>query len=192
MPKVIKPKPKYATREELEAVQREVSIQAGKILTEHDVRALIPENPNFFELIGSMTLMAVLVSLAFCYGQYLLNPLASQKQLIEAIATAQKVQDAKLKEVLDKLSTSAASSSQLVSNTQDGSLHQFGVSAPSSCWIELKVDGAVVNLLFVPRGKKATIRAGCPGKIEYYVDGNQRYPENQSRTPDKSEVVELP
>jgi hypothetical protein len=37
-----------------------------------------------------------------------------------------------------------------------------------------------------------TVRSGCPGKVEYFVDGNQRYPENHSGTPEKSEVVTLP
>jgi hypothetical protein len=208
MPKIaaVKPRPpKYATREELEAVQREISVQAEILLTESDVKALIPESPNFFELVGLMALVAVLVSLAFCYGQYLLNPLASEKQLIEAITMAQKAQDAKLKEALDKLSVSeifceggpctaaTPNSKQISSSFQDDGLRQFQVDAPSNCWIELRVDGVVVpNLVYTPRGKKAMVRAGCPGKVEYYVDGNQRYPENRSGTPDKSEVVELP
>ena len=208
MPKIaaVKPRPpKYATREELEAVQREISVQAGRALTESDVRALIPESPNFFELVGLMAFIAMLVSLAFGYGQYLLNPLASEKQLIEAITMVQHAQDAKLKEALDKLSVSEPqytgrlrkifmpNSKQISSSFQDDGLRQFQVDAPSNCWIELRVDGVVVpNLVYTPRGKKATVRAGCPGKVEYYVDGNQRYPENRSGTPDKSEVVELP
>jgi len=36
------------------------------------------------------------------------------------------------------------------------------------------------------------VRSGCPGRMEYYVDGDRRYPENKSKAPEKSEVVELP
>lgn len=37
-----------------------------------------------------------------------------------------------------------------------------------------------------------TVRSGCPGKVTYFVDGRELRPANLSKTPAKSEVVEIP
>jgi hypothetical protein len=83
------------------------------------------------------------------------------------------------------------------------------VAGTRSCWMRVTVDGKIVAEGFLSSlhpadtaGRaqwiewkdvpSAEIRSGCPGKVEYFVDGNQRYPENHSGTPEKSEVVTLP
>jgi hypothetical protein len=82
--------------------------------------------------------------------------------------------------------------------------HAFLIEGAKGCWISVGWSVDANPILFEAPGWVARedsiqlqaetlrVRDGCPGKLRFYVDGNQRYPENQSAKPDVSEVVGLP
>jgi hypothetical protein len=69
----------------------------------------------------------------------------------------------------------------------------FRVTAPS-CWVSANdQEGKIMRAGESGESQGfLKLRAGCPGGIDYWVDGERRYPENLSKTPAKSEVAVLP
>jgi hypothetical protein len=69
-------------------------------------------------------------------------------------------------------------------------------SIVTPCWVEIRQgDEIAVKGDHYPLDSQfevappATVRSGCPGQIHYWLGGREIHPRNESRAPDKSEVV---
>jgi hypothetical protein len=83
--------------------------------------------------------------------------------------------------------------------------HTFRIELSANCWIAVTEQTPKAEVLFPGEHKQAgdvlgtsmaeqatvEVRAGCPGDVHYTVNGQIVHPDNVSKTPDKSEVVDL-
>src|SRR5579863_6862484 len=84
-------------------------------------------------------------------------------------------------------------------------LHSMNIEISVDCWIAVTEQTPEAKTLFEGAQRQAglsflssfdeqtavEVRAGCPGDVHYTVNGQIVHPDNVSKTPDKSEVVDL-
>ena len=190
------PKPKYLTEAELEiAIERHKERlsefwngeRAGML---KDAARLIPKSRHLRDillgaLLGGLVGMAMLA---------IINPEAlrpSRGTIPSAIVL--KATDAPFSTVAPTPAQSPEGLKGLPLVTTDAT--DAEIILGKDCWLEVTGQSVIAGAIY-PASKiglaiPSQVRSGCPGAIHYFVGGKEVFPENLSKAPSKSEVVEL-
>ena len=186
-------KPKYATEESVEECKQRLDDVEHALSLPHKhltVEEVLEKLPRSCGIAWAALILSTFLSVCVIY---LLIPRKAAES--KPVATVAEVPIA-------QLSASKSVDDQWLAPTPKTTV---SVVSSVECWVgvyDCDKDNQIISEETLPVGqslnmydeadKKYTVRSGCPGKVAYFIDGNERYPENRSKTPEKSEVVELP
>jgi len=195
------PKPKYLTEAELEiAIERHKERlsefwngeRAGML---KDAARLIPKSRHLRDillgaLLGGLVGMAMLA---------IINPEAlrpSRANVPVAVASKSVTASSDLNAFHD-MSVSVGTTAPAAQGFPSMTSHDTDaeIVLDKDCWLEVTGQSVIAGAIY-PASKiglviPSQVRSGCPGAIHYFVGGKEVFPENLSKAPGKSEVVEL-
>ena len=202
-------KPKYADAalvEEIAKDVKELQDETVYYVFEEDVKDIagdvyrsIPKTPAPTGWVPAITasILAVLISLLIVATQSsFVTKTDVDKQLSEVRHEIYEIQKLKAEQsVRDTSALNAPSQSFSSSTSTQPSGYVLDITGPVDCWVEVTTDSKskVISLpIRTSFVSKVEVRAGCPGKLQYYINGVSLTLKNKSKTPEKSEVVSLP